>query len=427
MTKCSERRVVITGLGVVAPNGNGLAEFEDALRTGRSGIRKVPLLGELDFRCQVGGAPQGIRELAQKYLSEEDLLAMNEAMIFSAIASIDAWKDAGLEVPERDGSEVNWDTGCVIGSGLSGIDTVSEKLVPMVNAKRVRRMGSAIVEQTMASSVSAKLSGILALGNQVTTNSSACNTGSEAIQDAYLRVKCGLAERMLAGGTEASSPYIWGGFDAMRVLNSNFNDDPEKASRPMSQSAAGFIPGSGSGVVMVESLESAQRRSARIYAEILGASVNCGGHRMGGSMTAPNSISVQRCISGALKAANIRPEEVDYINGHLTATMADPLEVQNWSKALDLPPERFPLINSTKSMIGHCLGAAGSIEAVAVLIQMHKGFIHPSVNCEDLHDKIQPFANSIPHKMVERDIRIAAKASFGFGDVNGCLIFRKWI
>jgi len=422
-----KKRVVVTGLGIVAPNGHGLDQFESALRSGKSGIRFIEKLKELNFRCQVGGVPQGIKEKLSQYFSEEDLFAMNEAMIYGCMAALDAWKDAGFLVPERSGQEVHWDAGCVLGSGLSGIDTVAEILVPRVSAGKVKRLGSSIVEQTMASSISAKLSGLLALGNQVTTNSSACNTGSEAIHDCFHRISNGQAERMLAGGTESSSPYIWAGFDAMRVLNAEFNDHPEKASRPMSATASGFIPGSGCGVLLLESLESAQSRGARIYAEILSAAVNCGGHRGGGSMTAPNSESVKRCIRAAVEQASIKAEEIDAINGHLTATMADPMEVKNWSEALELGPENFPLINSTKSMVGHCLGGAGAIESVAAVLELHKGFVHGSVNCEDLHPEIEPFHRSVVQETKDKDINIMAKASFGFGDVNGCLLFKKWL
>jgi 3-oxoacyl-(acyl-carrier-protein) synthase len=423
----SERRIVITGMGVLAPNGHGLEEFEQSLRAGKSGIRFIEKLQKLNFRCQVGGVPQGVEAKTDQYFTEEDLFAMNEAMIFSSIASIDAWRDAGLEVPDRNDDTVNWDSGCVIGTGLAGMDTIGETLVPKIDAGRVRRMGSTMVEQTMASSVSAKLSGALALGNQVTTNSSACSTGTEAIHDSFYRIKLGLAEKMLAGGCESSSEYIWGGFDAMRVTNGGADiSHPEEASRPMSGSAGGFVPGSGAGVLLVESLTSAERRGARIYAEVLSGAVNCGGHRNGGSMTAPNRISVQRCIQAAVENAGISPEQIDVISGHLTATMADPIEVNNWSEALGRGPKSFPLINSTKSMIGHCLGAAGSIEAVAAVLQLQGGFVHGSINCTDLHEKVQPFAESVVHETIERNIGIIAKASFGFGDVNSCLIFKKW-
>lgn len=423
----NDRRVVITGMGLISPNAHGLEEFENALRQGKSGIRYFEELKELNFSCQVGGKPQGVMEKKEEYFDSEALLAMNEAMIYAGMAGIDAWRDAGLEVPAMDSDEVNWDSGCIVGIGLGGMDTISEKIVPRVNSGKVRRIGSSGVEQTMGSSVSAKLSGLLALGNHVTSNSSACNTGTEAIIEGYYRIKHGLAEKMLTGGVEGSSKYVWGAFDAMKVLNSGSNDAPEKASRPMSASAGGFIPGSGAGLLIVESLESAQKRGARIYAEIVGAGLNCGGHRMGGSMTAPNPTSVQKNIQTALGSAGLTGKDIDYINGHLTATMADPIEVDNWSKGLGRDASDFPMINSTKSMIGHGLGAAGSIESIAAILQMYKGFVHPSINCEDLHPGVEKYEKSIVRELKDGvDINIVAKASFGFGDVNGTLIFKKW-
>lgn len=144
-------------------------------------------------------------------------------------------------------------------------------------------------------------------------------------------------------------------------------------------------------------------------------------------MTAPNPEGVKRCVRGAIAQAGIDPETIDAINGHLTATFADPYELKNWSEALGRSPENFPYINSTKSMIGHCLGAAGAIECVAVILQLYKGFIHPSLNCEDLHPDIAAFADKVPHTVIENpDLKIIAKAGFGFGDVNSCLIIKKW-
>ncbi len=194
----------------------------------------------------------------------------------------------------------------------------------------------------------------------------------------------------------------------------------------MSESAGGFIPAGGSGILIIEELETALARGARIYAEILGTNLNCGGMRFGGSMTAPSPRGVQRCIRSAVLDAKVKPNEIDYINGHLTATMADALEPHNWSKALELSPDELPLINSTKSLIGHGLGATGGIECVATILQLHNGFMHPSLNCEDLHPDLEPFAQRIIHETVEQEISVAAKASFGFGDVNSCIIFRKW-
>lgn len=422
-----KRRVVITGMGVVSPNGHGLEAFTEALRDGVSGIRHVPELAALNFACQVGGIPQDFDAVRSAYFDREKLLSINDNIGYASVAAVDAWRDAGFEVPDAEDDRVDWETGVIAGSGIGGMDTISRTVVPMVNEGNVRRMGSRIVEQVMNSGTSARIAGLLALGNQVTSNSSACSTGNEAVIEAMTRIRNGLATRVLAGGSEGASPYIWAGFDAMRVICRKSNDRPEKASRPMSASASGFVPGAGGALLVLEELESALRRGVRIYAEVLGGMVNCGGHRMGGTITAPNPEGVRRCIQGALADAGIEPDEIDAINGHLTATYADPLEVKNWSAALGRAPDRFPYINSTKSMIGHCLGAAGAIECVAVVLQLERGFIHPSINCEDLHPEIEPFAGSVPQKAIDHpDLKIIAKAGFGFGDVNSCLIFKKW-
>lgn len=422
-----DRRVVVTGLGVLAPNGHGLEEFERALRDGCSGIRFYEKLRELKFGCQVGGAPQGVEEIKERYFSEEQRFSMKSTVIsFGAIAAVDCWRDAGFELPSDASGEPDFDTGAIVGTGVAGIDLMCGYAGPTIDAGRARRMGSTVVEQVMCSGVSARIGGLLGLGGQVSTNSSACTTGTEAIVEAYWHILAGRAKRMLAGGVEGESHYTWGSFDAMRVLATVKNDEPEKASRPMSASATGFVPGSGAGMLMLEDLESALARGARIYAEITGAEVNSGGQRQGGSMTAPNPFGVQRCIRAALDSAGIRGEEVDAINGHLTATMADPREIASWQAALGVAPERFPPINSTKSMIGHTLGAAGGIECVASVLELDRGFVHGSLNCEDLHPELEKYAASIPH--VTRDVQpqTLAKASFGFGDVNACVIFRKW-
>ena len=421
------RRVVITGMGVVAPNGIGLDAFDRALRAGESGLRHDETMDESKFACTVSGVPPGADAVAESYFDEEQLLAMNSSHRFGCIAAVDAWTDAGFVVPAVDDDRVNWDAGAVIGTGIGGLDTVGKKLVPLVDAGRVRRLGSTLVEQVMASGVSARVSGLLALGNQVTANSSACSTGSEAIFEGMHRIRSGLAERMLCGGTEGASHYIWSGFDSMRVLCRTHNDRPAEASRPLSATAGGFIPGAGAAILVLESLESAVGRGARIYAELLGGAVNCGGHRSGGSMTAPNPAGVQRCIREAIEDSGVGSGDIDLVNGHLTATGADPREVENWSVALARGPDEFPLINSTKSMIGHGLGAAGALESVACLLMLRGGYVHPSINCEDVHPEIGAFAASIPHEARDLpELSTIIKSGFGFGDVNACLVFRKW-
>jgi 3-oxoacyl-(acyl-carrier-protein) synthase len=245
---------------------------------------------------------------------------------------------------------------------------------------------------------------------------------------AFERIKSGQAKRIIAGSTSDSGPYIWGGFDAMKVCTFKHNESPEKGSRPMSATASGFVPGSGAGALLLEDLESALSRGATIYAEVLGGNINSGGQRGLGTMTAPNPIAVQKCIKKAIENSGILAKDIDAINGHLTATSKDGLEIQNWSEALQRKGVDFPYINSLKSMVGHCLSAAGSIESVASVLQLHHGFIFPNINCQDLHPEITNIIDSsrIPLVLIDKELTIIAKASFGFGDVNGCVIFKKY-
>jgi len=419
-------RVVITGLGVAAPNGVGLEAFTKSLKEGLSGIRHDPEMERLLFSCQLSGTPQVSGELAQLYFSALELKNLNSTgILYGVIAGMDAWKDAGLSVYPAE--EPDWNSGTVFGAGTSGIDKFREAIYK-IDELQIRKLGSSVVVQTMASGISAYLGGKLGLGNQVTTNSSACTTGAESILMAYERIKNGKAAIMLAGSTSDGGPYVWGGFDAMKVCTYKHNTEPEKGSRPMSATASGFVPASGAGALVLESLNSALKRGVRIYAELLGGNVNSGGQRNGGTMTAPNPIAVQRCIKSALQDARISAGQIDAINGHLTATSKDALEIQNWCTALERSGTDFPYINSLKSTIGHCLSAAGSIESVASVLQLHHGFIFPNVNCEDLHPEITSMVDStkIPQKMIHTDLNIVAKASFGFGDVNACLIFKKY-
>ena len=424
------RRVVITGMGVVAPNATGIENFKTAIENAQSGIRFIQELKDLNFSCQIGGVPTIDNDILQPYLQSYNLNNLSLVVRYACLSAIEAWQDAGFEIPDIDSPEPLWDTGLILGTGLAALDVIGQKNVPMIDTGKVKRLGSTMIEQIMVSGNSAYVSGILGLGNQVSTISSACSTGTEALITAYNRVRSGLANRMLAGGSEAYTPYIWGGFDSMRVMNGTSNEQPEAGSKPMSALAQGFVPGSGAGMVIVEELETALKRGAKIYAEIVGGAVNCGGQRMGGSMTAPNSTAVQLCIKAALKDANTQTHEVDAISGHLSSTMADPVEVANWATALNRKGSDFPVINSTKSLVGHCLGAAGAIESVAAILQLQNGFMHASLNADPLHPDI---ANLIDTNCVPRtkanmpNMQVLAKASFGFGDVNSCIVFKKYI
>lgn len=419
-------RVVITGLGIVAPNGVGITAFTHAIKNGISGIRHDDELQQLQFSCQIAGKPQITDQIKSEYFTDLELRGFNSSgILYGVIAGLEAWKNAGL--PVENNNEPDWDSGTIFGSGTSGIDKFRESIYK-IDDLQIRKLGSSVVAQTMNSGISAYLGGKLGLGNQVTTNSSACATGTEAIIMAYDRIRSGKARRILAGSTSDSGPYIWAGFDALRVCSSKYNERPEQGSRPLSATASGFVPASGAGALIIEDLESALKRGANIYAEIIGGNVNSGGQRGNGSMTAPNSAAVQRCIIDALKNADIAASDIDAINGHLTATVKDSLEIENWIKALERDKDNFPYINSLKSLTGHCLSAAGSIESVATVLQLHHGFLFGNINCDDLHPEIATRIDpsKIPSKTLNINLNIIAKASFGFGDVNACIIFKKF-
>ncbi len=421
-----DRRVVVTGMGICAPNGVGLPDFIKNLDCGTSGIRFHQQLSDLNFGCQVAGKPELKENDIKNYFTPLQLKGLNASgLVYGVIAGTDAWTDAGLDKAPVE--EPFWDSGIIFGTGILGVDKFREA-IHLVDEGNVRRLGSTSVIQTMASGISAFLGGILGCGNQVTTNSSACTTGTEGILMAYDRISSGKAERMLAGSCGDSGPYIWGGFDAMRVLPRNYNEDPVSASRPMSASAAGFVPGSGAGALVLESLESAVGRGAGIYAEVLGGAVNSGGQRAEGSMTAPNNSAVQRCIKEAMENAGVTASGIDGINGHLTATAKDAVEIANWTSALDRSGSNFPYINSFKGLLGHCLAAAGSIECVATLLQLKEQRFFGNLNCEDLHPEIANLVDPerIPLKSFDYSPKILAKASFGFGDVNACVIFKAF-
>jgi 3-oxoacyl-(acyl-carrier-protein) synthase len=393
------------------------------MRQGRSGIRHFPELAQHGFSCQLGARPEITDHLLEAYFSPLERRGLNASgLVYGVIAGMQAWEDAGLVAAPQE--EPDWDSGIWFGTGMLGADKFREAIY-LIDDGKTRRLGSTSVPQTMASGISAWLAGKLGCGNQVSTNSSACSTGAEAVYLAMERIRNGKAKRMLAGSCSDSGPYIWGGFDAMRILSSSSPDAPAQACRPFSATASGFVPGSGAGALVLESLESARSRGARIYAEVLGGAVNSGGQRGGGSMTAASDLGIQRCIRQALDDAGIKASSIDVINGHLTATTRDPDEIRNWCEALGRRGAGFPLINSFKDVLGHGLAASGSMECVATLLQYAEGYVYGNTNAADLHPEIRSHVDPecIPIKSRPYRPGIIAKASFGFGDVNSCLIF----
>ncbi|HEY2721149.1 MAG TPA: beta-ketoacyl-[acyl-carrier-protein] synthase family protein [Chitinophagaceae bacterium] len=419
------KRVVVTGLGVVSPNGTDVPAFLEAIRSGKSGLQFVPQYRELNFNCQVSGIPQFEFNDLKNYLPETVLYGLKSRGVgYGVKAAAEAWVNAGNQIET---GEPLWDTGCVFGNSVGDSELI-KTVITKVDRHEARKIGSRMVEQIMLSGVSAYIEGMLGLGNKVITNSAACATGTQAILMGYEYIKYGMTKRMIVGSSEHVDQYIFGSFDAMRILPRKFNDEPYKASRPMSTSASGFVPSSGAAALVLEDLDFALSRNAMIYAEVLGGFSNSGGQKCGGSMTSPNSKGVMKCILEALTVSDVQASAIDLISGHLTATHADLTEIQNWSEVLQRKGQNFPKINSLKSMIGHCLSAAGSIESIAVILQIFHQFIHPNINLEDPNPAITNIIDKVclPVECEDAGVNVVAKANFGFGDVNSCLIFSKF-
>lgn len=418
-------RVAITGLGVVTPGATGLPAFEALLRAGRSSVAFDPRLEALQFSCRVSGQCHLTSDdLARALTPLEQRRLTSSGLRFALLAGEEALQMSGLP---RGLTEPDVRRSVVFGGSIPSMDVLRDAFA-LTDAGKVRKLGSSTVELQMPSTPAAHLAARFGAGGAVTSNAAACATGTEALILGYQRILRDEADVVLVGSTEAESPHLWAGFDALRVLSHKYNTDPERASRPLSASANGFVPAGGAAALVLERWSSAVARGAPIWCEVLGGTVNCGAQLQGGSLTAQNPNAARRCVRDALLHAGVQPSDVDAISGHLTATAADPAEVACWSDVLERRGDTFPLLNAPKSLWGHALSASGAIEVVACAVQLRQGFLHASLNCEDLHpavlDRVNP-ANVVRHPTVPARLRVIAKSSFGFGDVNACALLRQ--
>jgi len=418
------RDVVVTGLGVVAPGACGIDAFRAVLRAGKSVVEFDETMRSRGFGCHVSARAKLTPEALARTFTEVELRRGASMGLRSAVvAGMDAFRDSGLE---SKGAELYPTWSVVFGVGIPGIDTLKEAF-DLIDTGQCKRLGSGGMEMQMPSSAAATLAARLGAGGPATTVASACASGTEAVLTGVDRIRRGLADVVLAGSVEADGHHLWGGFDALRVITRVSNEAPGAASRPLSATAAGFVPASGAGALLLESREHAERRGARIYAEIRGGFVNCGARRNGGSMTAPNPLAMRACIEQALKDAEVSASEIDLVSGHLTATAGDLGEVAVWCDALRRGGADFPWLNAPKSIFGHALSGSGAIELVACALELHDGFVHPSLNCADLHPNVLAHIDEsrVAREFMETPLSTIAKANFGFGDVNACAILRR--
>ncbi|MFJ1258673.1 beta-ketoacyl-ACP synthase II [Cupriavidus sp. CuC1] len=408
----SRRRVVVTGLGLVSPVGNTVAEGWANLVAGKSGIATVTKFDHSALAVHFAGEVKGFN--AEDYIPAKEARHMDTFIHYGIAAGSQALKDSGYEVTEANADRI----GVLVGSGIGGLPMIEDTHAELTN-RGPRRISPFFVPGSIINMISGHLSIIHGLKGPNLAAVTACTTGLHSIGLAARLIQAGDADVMLAGGAESTvSPLGIGGFAAARALSTR-NDDPAAASRPWDKERDGFVLGEGAGVVMLEEYESAKARGARIYAELIGFGMSGDAYHM----TAPNMDGPRRCMANALRDAGINADEVGYLNAHGTST---PLGDKNETEAIKLAfgDHAYKLaVNSTKSMTGHLLGGAGGLESVFTVLALHHQVSPPTINIfnQDPECDLDYVANTA------RDLKIdvAVKNNFGFGGTNGTLVFRR--
>ncbi|HYH20246.1 MAG TPA: beta-ketoacyl-ACP synthase II [Azospirillum sp.] len=418
------RRVVVTGLGLVTPLGVGHKLNWERLVNGQSGIRGITSFDVSDLASKIAGqVPRGKGEGefdADSYVPPKDQRKMDDFILYAIGAAHEAVRDAGW-MPEDE--EERERTGVMIGSGIGGLPGIAEGAVTL-HEKGARRISPFFIPACLINLASGHVSihyGFKGPNHAVVT---ACSTGAHALGDAARLIMWGDADVMVAGGTEAAVSRLGvGGFAAMRALSTNFNDTPEKASRPYDKDRDGFVIGEGAGVVVLEELEHAKKRGAHIYAEIVGYGLSGDAYHI--SAPAEDGNGGFRAMRGALQRAGLDPSQIDYVNAHGTSTpLGDEIEL-GAVKRLFGPAMDTVAMSSTKSAIGHLLGAAGAVEAIYSIKAINHGVVPPTLNLENPSESCQG-VNLVPKAAQERRVRAALSNSFGFGGTNASLVFKEF-
>jgi 3-oxoacyl-[acyl-carrier-protein] synthase II len=410
-----QRRVVVTGLGLVTPLGIGLEKNWQALVAGQSGIRKIDRFPNIDaFASRIAGQVPDFR--AEDFIEPKEIKKMDLFIQYSVAAASMAMEHSGLKIDPQEAENV----GVIIGVGLCGIDTIEATERAYLDGGP-RKISPFFIPKVISNLAPGQIAIRQGAKGVNWTPTSACASGTHAIGEAFHLIRRGLQDAVIAGGAESAiTPLGVGGFSAMKALSTH-NDEPERASRPFDRERDGFIISEGSGVLILEERDRALKRGAKIYAEVIGYGANGDAHHM--TAPAPEGEGAARCMRLSLKDAGIAPTEVDYINAHGTSTeYNDANETQAIKKVFG--EHAFKLaVSSTKSMTGHLLGAAGAVEGVFSVLALRHGIIPPTINYENPDPDCD--LDYVPNQARRADIHVVLSNSFGFGGTNACVIFRR--
>jgi 3-oxoacyl-[acyl-carrier-protein] synthase II len=404
------RRVVITGVGAITPLGNDVATLTSGIESGKSAVEYIPDWGEyLGMRCLVG-AP--VRLENEKLIPRQNRRSMGRLSIFAVQAAEQAIKDAGIKSEQLTSGRF----GCVIGSTMGSAESIAEAFETMGTEKDLSKLSATKFFQCVSHTAAMNVSQYLGITGYVLATSAACASSLQAIGTGFDLIRLGKQDIMLCGGAEGLHPTVVGSFDVLYATSSNYNKDPKQTPRPFDAKRDGLVCGEGSGILVLEDYESARKRGAKIYAEIIGYN-SCGN---GSHVSESNREAIIFCIQEALKSAGIAFKDVDYINAHATATIQGDKEEANAIRHIfgDSVP-----VSSLKGYIGHTLGASGAIELIASLIMMQKGKIYPTLNLEEPDKECSGIQHVL--KPLDKKLSILLKNCFAFGGINAALICKK--
>jgi 3-oxoacyl-[acyl-carrier-protein] synthase II len=410
-----QRRVVVTGIGLVTPLGTGIEKNWDALIAGRSGIRRISRFSNIDgYPSQIAGEVPDFSPA--DFIEPKEIKKMDLFIQYAVAAAAMAMTDSGLNID----TELAEQVGVIIGVGLCGIDTI-ETTKEAILQGGPRKISPFFIPKVISNLAPGQIAIRHGAKGINLTPTSACASGTHAIGEAYHLIRRGLQDAVITGGAESAiTPLAVGGFAAMKALSTR-NDEPERASRPFDRDRDGFVIAEGSGVLILEERERALQRGAKIYAEVVGYAANGDAHHM--TAPAPEGEGAARCMRLALKDAGLAPTDVDYINAHGTSTeYNDANETMAIKKVFGEQAAKLA-VSSTKSMTGHLLGAAGAVEGVFSALSLHHGLIPPTINYDNPDPQCD--LDYVPNEARKADLKVVLSNSFGFGGTNACVILRR--